>query len=108
MLATRLQKKIFVIGRNIRLRSFEVCTIGRINRTRIDSKRARTPPNLLGIDRRIAYAKRKYHSGLMWGGVTRGFAGIKLSGSPRMFGAKVDKDVNAASIIAKPKTSLYE
>jgi len=22
-----------------------------------------TPPNLLGIERRIAYAKRKYHSG---------------------------------------------
>lgn len=32
---------------------------------RIDETRARTPPSLLGIDRRIAYANRKYHSGLM-------------------------------------------
>jgi len=27
------------------------------------SNKPNTPPNLLGIDRRIAYAKRKYHSG---------------------------------------------
>jgi len=26
-------------------------------------KRAKTPPNLLGIERRIAYANKKYHSG---------------------------------------------
>lgn len=32
---------------------------------RIDEIRAKTPPSLLGIDRRIAYANRKYHSGLM-------------------------------------------
>lgn len=32
---------------------------------RIDETRAKTPPSLLGIDRRIAYANRKYHSGLM-------------------------------------------
>jgi len=31
----------------------------------IDATSANTPPNLLGIDRRIAYANRKYHSGLM-------------------------------------------
>lgn len=47
---------------------------------------ATTPPNLLGIDRRIAYAHRKYHSGLMWTGVTRGLAGKKLSGSPKDVG----------------------
>lgn len=47
-----------------------------------DAARAITPPSLLGIDRRIAYANRKYHSGWIWAGVTRGFAGIKLSGSP--------------------------
>jgi len=29
----------------------------------IDASRAITPPSLLGIDRRIAYANRKYHSG---------------------------------------------
>lgn len=26
---------------------------------------ATTPPSLLGIDRKIAYANRKYHSGLI-------------------------------------------
>ena len=48
---------------------------------KIDINNAITPPNLLGIDRRIAYANKKYHSGWMCFGVTRGFAGIKLSGS---------------------------
>lgn len=42
----------------------------------MDRISARTPPSLLGMERRIAYAKRKYHSGLMWGGVLSGFAGI--------------------------------
>ena len=50
-------------------------------RIKIDITKAITPPNLLGIDRRIAYANRKYHSGLMWAGVDIGFAGEKLSGS---------------------------
>lgn len=49
---------------------------GRINRIRTAENSASTPPNLLGIDRRIAYAHRKYHSGLMWTGVTKGLAGI--------------------------------
>ena len=56
---------------------------GRTKRIRREPKRPRTPPNLLGIERRMAYAKRKYHSGTMWGGVTRGLAAIKLSGSPK-------------------------
>jgi hypothetical protein len=29
------------------------------------ANRAITPPSLLGIDRKIAYTHRKYHSGLM-------------------------------------------
>lgn len=49
---------------------------GTIARIRIDIIRASTPPSLLGMDRRIAYANRKYHSGLMCGGVFRGFAGV--------------------------------
>jgi hypothetical protein len=36
---------------------------GMIAMMRIDMTRAITPPSLLGIDRRIAYANRKYHSG---------------------------------------------
>ena len=34
-------------------------------RIKIDETRARTSPSLLGIDRRIAYANKKYHSGLI-------------------------------------------
>lgn len=45
-------------------------------RIRIERTRANTPPNLFGMDRRIAYANKKYHSGLMWGGVFNGFAGM--------------------------------
>lgn len=40
-----------------------------------------TPPNLLGILRKIAYANKKYHSGWMWIGVTIGLAEMKFSGS---------------------------
>jgi len=43
--------------------------------------RARTPPSLLVTTRRIAYAKRKYHSGTIWGGVTIGLAGLKFTDS---------------------------
>jgi hypothetical protein len=34
-----------------------------INKIAIDITKAITPPNLLGIDRKIAYANKKYHSG---------------------------------------------
>jgi len=37
--------------------------VGIIKRIAIDIARAITPPSLFGIDRRIAYANRKYHSG---------------------------------------------
>lgn len=58
------------------LRCLEVCSRGIIIRMRMERTRASTPPNLFGIDRRIAYANRKYHSGLIWGGVFSGFAGV--------------------------------
>lgn len=47
----------------------------------IDITKAMTPPSLLGIERKIAYANKKYHSGRIWDGVDNGLAGIKLSGS---------------------------
>lgn len=50
--------------------------MGMIDKMRIDRKSANTPPSLLGTDRRIAYANRKYHSGLMCGGVFSGSAGV--------------------------------
>jgi hypothetical protein len=36
---------------------------GKIKRIAIDKTKAITPPNLLGIERKIAYANKKYHSG---------------------------------------------
>lgn len=43
-------------------RNFDLL-VGIMNRIAIDIASAITPPNLLGIDRRMAYANRKYHSG---------------------------------------------
>jgi hypothetical protein len=37
--------------------------VGMMNKIAIDIARAITPPSLFGIDRKIAYANRKYHSG---------------------------------------------
>lgn len=45
-------------------------------RIKTEKIRASTPVSLLGIDRRTAYANKKYHSGLICGGVLRGFAGM--------------------------------
>lgn len=75
-------------------------------RTKIEPSRAKTPPSLLGMERRIAYANRKYHSGLICGGVTKGLAGVKLSGSPKRFGEKRAKDDKARRATAKPRRSL--
>ena len=47
------------------LRCLDVWRRGMRIRIKIDETRARTPPSLLGIDRRIAYANKKYHSGLI-------------------------------------------
>ena len=100
------QNRNWVNGRNVRLRCLDVWRIGTTISTRIEARRARTPPNLFGIERRIAYANRKYHSGLMWGGVTNGFAGVKLSGSPRRLGANSARQVNKIITPANPSRSL--
>lgn len=72
-----------------------------MKRIRRAANRAITPPNLFGIERRIAYTQRKYHSGLMWTGVTRGFANRKFSGSVRMLG------INKMIIINRDKAKVY-
>ena len=46
----------------------------------MEKTRASTPPSLLAMDRRIAYANRKYHLGLIWGGVLSGLAGCSCQG----------------------------
>ena len=63
--ATKIQNRHWLSGRIIMLRCLDVCSKGMRIRIRMEKTRARTPPSLLGIDRRIAYANRKYHSGLM-------------------------------------------
>jgi hypothetical protein len=57
-----------------------------MNKIAIDMTRAITPPSLFGTDHRIANANRKYHSGWICTGVTRGFAGEKLSESLKTYG----------------------
>lgn len=81
---------------------------GRINRISRAANRARTPPSLFGIERRIAYTHRKYHSGLMWMGVTRGFAIKKFSGSASRLGINKMIVMNAASLIVYPRASFVE
>lgn len=75
-------------------------------RTRIENSRARTPPSLFGMDRRMAYANRKYHSGLIWGGVTSGLAGVKFSGSPRRLGENNASDASIVINTINPRRSL--
>lgn len=65
-----------------------------------------TPPSLLGIDRRIVYAHRKYHSGLMWIGVDRGLAGMKFSGSVNRKGNHKTTIKKGRRITANPRRSL--
>lgn len=45
----------------LRIKGFKVN--GKKYKIAIDMIRAKTPPNLLGIDRKIAYIGKKYHSG---------------------------------------------
>jgi len=85
-----------------------MCVRGGINKIKIAANNAITPPSLLGIDRKIAYIHRKYHSGLIWIGVTKGFAIKKFSGSVNKFGSNrtiIDRPVSAR---VYPKASLME
>ena len=81
-----------------------------IKKTAIAITNATTPPNLLGILRKIAYAKRKYHSGIIWIGVLRGLAGIKFSGSPKRNGvnkARVKKNTSTNNNVKKSLIAKY-
>ena len=70
-------------------------------KVKIERTRANTPPNLLGIDHRTAYAYRKYHPGLIYGDVLREFAGILLLGSSSIL---CKNKTNAISAITRNKT----
>lgn len=54
MLAIKSQKRVWARGRKAVPCCFALWSIGIIAKIRIERKRARTPPNLLGIERRIA------------------------------------------------------
>ena len=51
---TRVQNKICDRGRKVMDRCLETWSRGIKNRIRTEAARARTPPNLFGIDRRMA------------------------------------------------------
>jgi len=74
----------------------------------MEAASAITPPNFLGIDRRMAYANRKYHSGWMWTGVTSGLAGLNFSGSFRSFGDKSAIDLRHETNTINPVISFVE
>ena len=57
-----------------------------MNRISRAANNAITPPSLFGMDRKIAYTHRKYHSGAICTGVTNGLASKKFSGSVIRFG----------------------
>ena len=62
-IVVRDQNNVWEAGRKVFACFLEVWRIGTRNRTRMEAKSAITPPSFLGIDRRIAYANKKYHSG---------------------------------------------
>lgn len=82
--------------------------IGKMKRIRSAENRASTPPSLFGIDRKMAYTHKKYHSGLIWIGVTRGLAIKKFSGSVRRFGVNKMSVMNAEMLIEYPNMSFVE
>jgi hypothetical protein len=74
----------------------------------IDPIMASTPPSLDGIDRRTAYANKKYHSGLIWVGVVVILARLKFSGSPNRSGVSEISLVNIKHTIKAGVISLIK
>ena len=54
-----------------------------MNKNKIE--RQFTSSNLLGINRKMAHTNKKYYSGWICIGVTKGLAKIKFSGLPAIF-----------------------
>ena len=80
--------------------------VGIINKTALNMTAAITPPPLFGIDCTITYVNRKYHSGWTCTGVTKGFAGVKLSGSLKICGSFRVNTVSIMMVAANSKMSL--
>lgn len=107
-LAVRVQNRSWERGRKVIVRCLDLWRSGARKRISTEAARASTPPSLFGIERRIAYANRKYHSGLIWGGVTRGFAGVKFSGSPSKFGENRARVMSGSNMNMNPRISFKE
>ena len=108
MFEMKIQNIVCEVGRKAIVRCFDRWVVGRAARIMIEAIRASVPPNLFGIDRRIVYANRKYHSGLMCAGVVSGEAWRKFSDSIRRFGINKVTAMNNINIIDIPKMSLKE
>lgn len=52
--AIRVQNRSWVMGRKVSARHLEECRMGTSIRIRMEAKSARTPPSLLGMERRMA------------------------------------------------------
>lgn len=63
VIAKRHQNIVCLTGYILNPKNFELFRNGINTKIKIDMIKAITPPNLLGMDRRIAYANKKYHSG---------------------------------------------
>lgn len=97
----------FVNGVFFFLFFFSLLIIGSTN-TAKDATKAITPPIFEGIERRIAYANRKYHSGWIWSGVAKGFASFEFSVSPIISGVCVVKVIKMIMAIITGVVSLIE
>lgn len=105
-LATSNHKRHWLRRQNVILCCFDRCSTGNKARIRIENTRAKTPPNLLGMDQGIACANRKYHSGLICGGVFRGLAAVQSSGSLRRSSEERTRDKNTNTMNRNPMISL--
>ena len=63
--AVKVQNKNWLIGQNSLPNLFPLRVRGKINSINRDIASAITPPSLFGIDRKMAYTHKKYHSGLI-------------------------------------------
>jgi len=79
---------------------------GRRARISTAANMATTPPSLFGMERKMVYAHKKYHSGLIWRGVDRGLARIKFSGSRKVYGNQRMILVIIKKMAENPRRSL--
>jgi len=84
--------------------NWEIVRLFKVNTKKTKKNSAKknpiNPPTLLGIERKIAYRWRKYHSGWMWRGEFERSELIKLTGSEDQSGKA---NIKTQNIHIKPK-----